>query len=337
MGKAQRLPTGVSRAGAIAATGLVAVAALTVAPTAAGAATTKIYACYSDTSNELFYLNYPTDKTCPSGDTMISWNSKGAQGAQGTTGAQGATGAQGPNGAQGSQGATGKAGPQGAQGAAGPQGTPGSQGHQGAQGFQGAQGPQGLQGATGVTGVQGSQGHQGAQGTPGTPGTQGSQGAKGATGPPAAIPEYNVANGGEEVVGDSETVVATLAPGVGVFNVEATATAASPGPLRCDAYIMSRSSRTALYTNPGTATESNTLTVQGPMILSHSSSVINLECYAASLRPTAASGTTITAVRVTSATGTYTFGPRSGEIRRPAHRFVHPRPYPIARKPAAGH
>ena len=87
------------------------------------AATSKIYACYSDTTGALARLDYPKVKKCPSGETLISWNASGPQGAQGAKGAQGAIGAQGAEGAQGARGA---AGPQGARARPGPreQGVP---------------------------------------------------------------------------------------------------------------------------------------------------------------------------------------------------------------------
>jgi len=50
----------------LAATGLFAAAGMSVSPALpAGAATTgKIYACYSDSTKQLFYLNYPKVKNC---------------------------------------------------------------------------------------------------------------------------------------------------------------------------------------------------------------------------------------------------------------------------------
>jgi len=148
-----------SRAGALAATGFVAAAGgLSVAlgaGTIAAAAASKVYACYSDATDALSYLNYPTVKTCASGETMISWN---VQGAQGKTGAQGVQGASGPQGVQGTAGSQGAAGPQGPAGPAGPQGTPGAQGGRGGKGAQGAAGQPGPQGTTGAPGPQGPQG-----------------------------------------------------------------------------------------------------------------------------------------------------------------------------------
>ena len=56
----------VARVGALAATGLFAAAGMSVSPALpAGAATTgKIYAYYSDSTKQLFYLNYPKVKNC---------------------------------------------------------------------------------------------------------------------------------------------------------------------------------------------------------------------------------------------------------------------------------
>jgi len=85
--------------------------------TVATAATAKIYACYSNSTGEMFRVSSTT--TCPTGETKISWNATGPQGANGAQGAQGATGPQGP---AGPQGATGAQGPQGATGPAGPPG-----------------------------------------------------------------------------------------------------------------------------------------------------------------------------------------------------------------------
>jgi hypothetical protein len=108
----------------------VAAAGLAAAP-AGAAASSKLYACYSDKTKALYYAK---SAKCKSGFTPISWNNQGpqgAQGAQGTTGTQGVQGTQGPQGTQGGQGNPGS------------QGTQGSQGNQGAQGNQGKQGPAG--------------------------------------------------------------------------------------------------------------------------------------------------------------------------------------------------
>jgi Collagen triple helix repeat (20 copies) len=125
MSKRKSFPAA-TRAGAMAAMGLMTATGLSVVPAIAvaraGATTAKVYACYSDTTDELFFLNYPTVKTCPSGETMVSWNAKGPQGAIGPQGLQGVQGATGP------QGKTGAQGPQGVQGATGPQGKTGAQG-----------------------------------------------------------------------------------------------------------------------------------------------------------------------------------------------------------------
>jgi hypothetical protein len=104
---------------AMAATGLLAAAVMGGLPAAASGAAahsstaTKIYACYSDKTGVLTYLNFPKMKSCPGGATRISWNAAGPQGAQGPPGPQGS---------------------QGPQGQRGPQGVPGSQGAQGMSG-----------------------------------------------------------------------------------------------------------------------------------------------------------------------------------------------------------
>ncbi len=128
-----------ARVGALAATGLLAAAGTSVAVALpAGAATAgKIYACYSDSTKKLFYLNYPKAKNCPAGQTRLSWNAQGPQGPQGNRGARGPQGSAGPRGPKGS------AGPQGPMGSAGPRGPRGATGPQGAAGPQGAPGPQG--------------------------------------------------------------------------------------------------------------------------------------------------------------------------------------------------
>jgi hypothetical protein len=96
----------VPRAGALAAAGLVAAVGLTASPGFAahpgGASESKVYACYSDTTGEMFRVTSTT--TCLKGETKISWNVQGPQGAQGSRGKTGAHGAQGPQGVQGAAG-----------------------------------------------------------------------------------------------------------------------------------------------------------------------------------------------------------------------------------------
>jgi hypothetical protein len=183
--------------GAFVATGLLATAVASVGGPSAGSsgvsasATARIYACYSDKTSELTYLDEAKSTTCPTGETRISWSAQGPQGAngaEGRTGAQGAQGATGTTGARGrpgSQGAPGAQGNRGGQGTAGPQGAAGAQGPQGAQGSRGARG---AQGPTGLTGPQGSgaKGKTGAVGARGATGPQGAVGAQGDTGAPGA-------------------------------------------------------------------------------------------------------------------------------------------------------
>jgi hypothetical protein len=129
-----------------------AVSATVIGPSMAGGAnlpstgSTKVFACYSDSTGELFRV---TSSSCPTGETSISWNATGPKGAQG---AQGVQGAQGPQGARGAQGP---------QGASGPQGVTGAQGAKGNTGAQGAPGAQGAKGNTGNTGNTGPQGAAG--------------------------------------------------------------------------------------------------------------------------------------------------------------------------------
>ena len=142
-----------ARVGAFAATGVIVAAGLTIVPPgdaapAGASGPAKVYACYSDTTGTLSYLNYPKVTTCASGSTMISWNVRGPQGALGPQGPQGALGPQGPQGAL---------GPQGPQGALGPQGPQGKRGATGVAGPQGVSGPQGPQGATGARGPSGAE------------------------------------------------------------------------------------------------------------------------------------------------------------------------------------
>jgi hypothetical protein len=96
------------------------------------AGSSKIYACYSNTTKAMFHST--ATATCPTGQTKISWNAKGPQGPQGAMGPQGAAG---PQGSMGPQGAPGPQGAVGAKGARGPQGAQGAQGTQGAQGASG--------------------------------------------------------------------------------------------------------------------------------------------------------------------------------------------------------
>jgi hypothetical protein len=97
------------------------------------AAPKKIYACVTGDHHA---LNLTTAKrTCPGGQTKISWN---AAGPTGKTGARGATGTTGPPGAAGPQGAAGPAGATGSQGAVGPAGPKGADGDVGPRGPAGA-------------------------------------------------------------------------------------------------------------------------------------------------------------------------------------------------------
>jgi hypothetical protein len=193
-----RVQTGALAAAGLMAAGLVGLGAAAATPTVAGAtssarsaSTAKIYACYTDKTDELFYLDPAKHKACASGETLISWNTSGPQGSTGAPGAPGAQGAagspgsagpRGRAGATGPQGATGPAGVRGVQGAAGSQGQAGATGAAGVPGVRGATGPQGSKGATGGTGAQGAMGARGATGAPGPQGGPGAQGATGRTG-----------------------------------------------------------------------------------------------------------------------------------------------------------
>jgi hypothetical protein len=110
MSNTRRRHKGLSQAGVaagLAATLLAGGVAVAAGEAPALASSSKIYACYSDTTGALSHLDYPTVKKCPSGGTLISWNASGPQGSRGAKGSQGAKGAQGAEGAQGARGAAG--------------------------------------------------------------------------------------------------------------------------------------------------------------------------------------------------------------------------------------
>jgi hypothetical protein len=134
-----RKPARLARAGVAA--GIVGAGLLATGAGLAAAASSpaKIFACYSNTTGELFRVEHSAK--CPPEETKISWNVTGPQGLQGASGAQGAQGLPGPQGA---------AGPQGPHGSSGPKGPPGPQGATGAQGVTGPQGATGAQGAPGI-------------------------------------------------------------------------------------------------------------------------------------------------------------------------------------------
>jgi hypothetical protein len=222
MSNTRRRRKGLSQAGVaagLAATLLAGGVAVAAGEAPALASSSKIYACYSDTTGALSHLDYPTVKKCPSGGTLISWNASGPQGSRGAKGSQGAKGAQGAEGAQGARGA---AGPQGAQGGAGPQGP------RGAQGATGSNGPQGSAGPQGSTGPQGAPGTKGAQGSAGTRGAQGAPGAQGPAGPVAGViarGQVKLATGLLKGVPTAiPQVVASFRPGIGDYAVNAAIT-----------------------------------------------------------------------------------------------------------------
>jgi hypothetical protein len=219
MSSIRRRRRGLSQAGVaagLAATLLAGGIAVAAGETPALASSTKIYACYSDTTGALARLDYPTVKKCPGGGTLISWNASGPQGARGAKGSQGAIGAQG---AAGGKGARGAAGPQGAQGVAGPEGA------RGAQGAAGTNGPQGSAGPQGSTGPQGASGAKGARGSAGTRGPQGAQGPAGPVAGFLAKGQLKLSTGLLSGVPISHSqVVASFQPGSGDYAVNATIT-----------------------------------------------------------------------------------------------------------------
>ncbi len=338
MSSIRRRRKGLSQAGVAAgltATLLAGGVAVAAGETPALAGSSKIYACYSDTTGTLARLDYPKVKKCPSGETLISWNASGPQGAQGAKGSQGAIGARGAEGAQGARGA---AGPQGAQGWAGPQGARGAQGAAGTNGSQGSAGPQG------PTGAQGASGTKGAQGSPGTQGPQGAPGAHGPAGPVAgflARRQVNLATGLQSGAPISRSqVVASLQPGPGDYAVNATITAFGGGgifgapaaPLACWAWDRTSNGSTSTVESQ-TSTQSTlvyraaNLTVEGFLFPAEPSATIQLVC---EVRPygspsglplstSVEADATIVATRLTTATTT---GPASRPLRNGFHKVL---------------
>jgi collagen type I alpha len=297
---------------------------------AGATAPARIYACYSNTTGEMFRVDSST--TCPSGETKIDWNVAGAQGSQGSRGSQGAAGARGAAGSQGAKGLEGAAGPQGATGARG------AAGSQGASGTRGATGSQGASGALGARGAQGSRGAQGATGAAGPAGPQGPNGAQGATGttPPAIAHEYNFETSGSAVLSQSEmsasTIVATVTPVPGIYNVVATATMNSHGD-RVGCHVAAVSSHgTARSSTPVGYARGSTTTAETGAVSVRAGGVIVEICAGTSLEggsffPGTVHAPTLTAIAVTHASGTITAGPlRAGTDRmtggRPANSFT---------------
>lgn len=85
---------------------------------------TTYYGCRNAQGN-VGLIKAGSPPTCPSGYSLVSWNSIGPQGPQGIQGIQGIQGPQGEDGEQGPQGNPGQDGLQGAQGNPGPPGPPG--------------------------------------------------------------------------------------------------------------------------------------------------------------------------------------------------------------------
>jgi collagen triple helix repeat protein len=110
-------------------------------------ADTTYYACVSRGGGLDLVSTSP--RTCPAGESLISWNEAGPQGPQGPQGSPGPQGPAGPAGAVGAVGPAGPAGPVGAVGPAGPAGPAGALGPAGPQGLPGAQGAQGIPGVSG--------------------------------------------------------------------------------------------------------------------------------------------------------------------------------------------
>ncbi len=325
MSSSRRRRNGLSKAGVaagLAATVLAGGVAVAASETPGLTSSSKIYACYCDTTGALSHLDYPKVKQCPSGEKLISWNASGPQGARGAKGSQGAIGAQG---AKGTQGARGAAGPQGAQGGAGPQGARGAQGAAGAQGSAGAQGPTGPQGASGSEGAQGS------------PGSQGAQGAQGRAGPVAGFitrGQRRLASGSSGV---PVSVVESLQPGPGDYAIKATITGyasglASKATLACWARDRTSNGNGVSIIESQTSTQSTSVyrvanvTVEG-FLFPEPSATIQLVCeyrqYASSdgnVLPTSVDvDATMTITRLTTATTT---GLPSPSLRNGFHKAV---------------
>jgi hypothetical protein len=128
-----------------------------------GSSPKQLYACVAGHFHTLNLTS--AGRTCPGGQTKISWNAVGPRGVAGPRGATGKTGARGATGTAGASGAPGPVGPKGdvgAVGAAGPQGPAGSKGDTGAQGPAGPKGDTGDAGAAGPAGLPGPPGPAGA-------------------------------------------------------------------------------------------------------------------------------------------------------------------------------
>jgi hypothetical protein len=311
-----RLPA--ARVGALTAAGLVAAGAAfgptSAAPvSAAGPASgpAKVYACYSDKTDELFRLDYPTHKACASGQTLISWTvqgPQGASGAQGQAGPQGATGTQGQVGAQGTmgpagpQGSLGPQGVRGAQGATGAPGQTGAQGSTGAKGVRGAPGAQGAQGPSGGSGAQGAQGPRGSTGAQGVQGPQGSTGKAGARGAQGTLQPTVVENGdrqpatGSYAQNTSRVVGSVKDLPAGPYALSATVTTSakgSAGVTRCFVAAKAADSSTVFSATPEGWVDASVgdATMAGVVQVSAAHPTIEVAC-----RGSATSGWAVTAV-----------------------------------------
>jgi hypothetical protein len=140
----------------------------------------RIYACVAGGHRT---LNLTTaERTCPNGQSKISWIAAGRHATRGPAGATGKTGAQGATGDSGPAVAASPAGSKGDNGDMGPQGAVGSAGSKGDNGDTGSQGAAGLAGSKGDNGDTGSQGTVGPAGPKGDTGDTGSQGPAGSAG-----------------------------------------------------------------------------------------------------------------------------------------------------------
>jgi len=297
---------------------MIAGGALAVGSGEAVAASTTVFACYSNTTDALQYLKPPAT-TCPTGTTLLSWSQTGPQGPQGPQGAKGfnSCGAWssttayavgdvvGYSGASwiakvantgstpaisntnwftvAARGAVGAPGAQGAQGAAGAQGAQGKTGS-GAQGVQGPAGPQGAQGTTGATGPQGKTGAAGPQGAAGA---QGATGATGGQGPAGAVSgDYLYDTTEDQFPTSVVTTVAAFAPATsGPYAVTATTNLDLPPHGLAECYLAiaysTRSSTTAYAESTPYVHDDNIGSVDAP---DHFSALTNTGVLSAPVR-----------------------------------------------------
>jgi Collagen triple helix repeat (20 copies) len=143
--------------------------AYAVSNRAAGTPSKTIYACVA---GHYRTLNITTGtRSCPNGQTKVSWNTAGRRGSRGPAGLAGTAGRQGVIGQTGARGIAGPKGPAGSAGATGGVGSQGATGPVGPAGPAGAVGPAGSLGPAGGIGPAGPQGNTGPPGPAGAAAT----------------------------------------------------------------------------------------------------------------------------------------------------------------------